>query len=124
MNPIFTCEIPGRCMVKKNTQRVFGTGKGKRVRYSDQYNFWERVAQLTLAKRRVPLIEAHIEVHFHFYFKNHRAEPDVSNLIEGPQDVLTKMGIIKDDRIIQKVVAEKHFDDPVEKTEIIIFPYK
>lgn len=124
MSPIFTCEIPGRCMVKKNTQRVVGYGKQKRARYSDQYNFWERVAELTLAKRRVPLIEAEIEVHFQFHFKNHRAEPDVSNLIEGPQDVLTKMGIIKDDRIIQKVVAEKLFDTQEEKTSIQIFPYK
>ncbi len=124
MSPIFVCEIPGRCMVKKNTQRVVGYGSKKRAKYSQQFLFWQRVAELTLAKRRVPMITEKIEFHIQFYFKNRRAEPDVSNLVEGPQDVLTKMGIIKDDRIIQRLVAEKIFDTGDEKTAIQIFHYK
>lgn len=124
MKPLFACEIPGRCFVKKNTKRVVGHGKGKRAIYSERFLFWEKVAQITLAKFQASKIAFPIELHLVFHFKNRRAEPDVSNLVEGPQDVLKKMGIIADDKLVHRLVAEKVFGDHVEKTEVRIFPYK
>lgn len=120
---LFHCVIPGRCYVKKNTKRVYGSGRRKRVVYSEQFQFWEKVAELTLLKARSATITEPVELCITFHFKTHRAEPDVSNLVEGPQDVLEKVGIIKNDKIIQRVVAEKLFGTDYEKTTIEIFEY-
>lgn len=120
-NPIAVFNVPGRPMVKKNTQRVFGVGSKKRAVYSPQYRFWRSVAILIMKKQ--PLnIQTPIELRIKFNFKNRKAEPDVSNLIEGPQDVLKEAGVIADDKLVMRIVAEKCFKG-VEETIVEIYPF-
>lgn len=117
---LFSATILGRPIVKKNTARRYR----RIVCYSPKFIQWEKQALLQLGKLRKinPLIDFPIEARFRFYFTNKMAEPDVSNLIEGPQDLLKKAGIISDDRIIQRVTGEKYFGQEA-RTEIEIYKY-
>lgn len=117
---IFNIVIPGRPIVKKNTQRIVGYGKKRRAIYSPLYTAWERGALLIFKmKDDLPFIDFNVMAEFSFYFENHSAEPDTSNLIEGPQDLLKKAGVISDDKIIKRVLAEKFFGE-TPRTEIRI----
>lgn len=124
MKLLFKCTIPGRPIVKKNTQRIFGSGRMKRAVYSPKYTQWEKNAiAALLCANKGPLISCPLEARFKFYFVNHQAEPDASNLIEGPQDALKKAGVISDDRIIQRVTAEKFFGG-MAMTEIELYEFE
>lgn len=46
---------------------------------------------------------------FYFHFLNRQSESDTSNCIEGPADVLTRAGVIKDDKLIVALYAQKEF---------------
>jgi Holliday junction resolvase RusA-like endonuclease len=123
---LFACTIPGRPIVKKNTQRVVGLrGGGRRVIYSANYTKWANAACTAVERSREanssPIRQPIIGV-FRFYFKNYASEPDVSNLIEGPQDILTKCRVIDDDKLFRRVVAEKFFgEEPRVEIEIYNF---
>lgn len=124
--PLFTCTIPGRPIVKKNTQRVVGLrGGSRRVVYSANYTKWANAACTAVYGSLIvnrATIRHPITGVFRFYFKNYASEPDVSNLIEGPQDILTKCGVIEDDKLIKRVIAEKFFGHE-PRVEIELYEY-
>lgn len=106
---LFKVEIPGRVPVKKNTARHYRHG----VVYTKAYQNWEMLACGIIRKVGIPnSISEYCEARFLFYLKNHQWEPDVSNVCEGPQDVLETCGILCNDKLIKRVIAEKFFDDP------------
>jgi Holliday junction resolvase RusA-like endonuclease len=107
-NPLFVCSIPGRPIVKKNTQRVVGFGRAKRVIYSPRYRAWECGA-IAACKRSIStaLLCDPLTAVFRFYFANRQSLPDTSNLIEGIQDVLKKSQVIEDDGLIHRILAER-----------------
>ena len=108
--------LPGRCIVKKNTKRFVGHG---RVIYSPSFRIWNAQAILALRKqwRNKPPLDTPLEMTIRFYFENHQAEADVSNLIEGPQDALKEAGVIVDDKLIYALYAGKIFGEAA-RTEI------
>lgn len=120
--------IPGRPIVKKNTQRIVGSGKARRRILSPKYLAWEQSAMLNamaVLKRSFKghLVDYPIRLLLKFYFADRQAEADVSNLVEGPQDLLVKLGVLKDDRLVHELRAFKFFGhDP--RTEISIFKYQ
>lgn len=121
---LFSCTIPSRCVVKKNTQRVVGVGRRKRVIYSPQFSVWENEAiiAMRMAHRADPISDL-IKLVIRFYFKNYHAEADTSNLLEGPNDCFKKAGVILDDKLIRKIEAEKFFGyEP--RTEIELYKYE
>lgn len=74
------------------------------------------------ARLRACLIDFPIEVHFKFYFANRQGEADLSNMLSGPEDLMQRLGVITNDRLIMRIVAEKFFGhDP--RTEIEIFKH-
>lgn len=119
---VFKAEVPGRPPSKKNTKKVFKRHGHTVVVYSQAFKLWEKVALLCLAQAKVgkPKITKPLAAKFIFHFKNRHAEADVSNLIEAPQDALTKAQVISDDKIIHIVQGEKIFDG-TEKTIIELF---
>lgn len=122
---IFRCEIPGRCMVSKNTARVVrGRGRTREIK-SPQYLAWaaNAMAAITKARHHAPTVTKPVSLHITFYLANRAAEPDVSNLVEGPQDLLVKCGVLADDRLVHEVVARKVFARPA-RTIIEISSYQ
>lgn len=120
---LFECVIMSRPPVKKNTQRIFGTGRRKRAVYSIQYITWknEAICHLRAARLRDP-IEVPVILCLKFFFQNRASEADVSNLVEAPQDVLVEAGILKDDRLVRQLIAEKVFNEE-PRTEITILEF-
>ena len=113
MKPIYSCYVPGRPPSKKNTKKVYRRFGKTMVVYTKLFLAWEQTALVYMKQAMInrKLIDKPIEAKFIFEFKNHKAEPDTSNLIEAPQDALTKAGVISDDKIIQVVHAKKTFGD-------------
>lgn len=108
---LFICKIEGRPYIKKNTARHYRFG----VVYSKQYKAWEKIAIIAINKAKLEYpttIDYPVTAVFRFSFLNHQAEPDISNICEGIQDTLEKCGVIKNDRLIYKLVATKHFGIP------------
>jgi Holliday junction resolvase RusA-like endonuclease len=122
-NPVFSCEIPGRPISKKNTKKVVKRHGLSLVIYSPQFRQWERDALLILKRlaQGRELLTCKLEAHFVFKFVNHRSEADVSNLIEAPQDALEKACIIKNDRLIHVVRARKEFGFLQDSTVIELY---
>lgn len=119
---MFECEIPGRVGIKKNAKRAFARYGRVIVLPSERYSAWEKMAQLYVIKamqnkvggvlvqsNKVFPIEDELHAEYEFYFKNYQAEADVSNCIEGPQDLMQKVGVIADDKQIQSLSAVKYF---------------
>lgn len=118
---LFRCELPGRPIVKKNTQRLVGVGKARRRICAPQYVQWEQNAMASLLNgKSIALIKGSLFANYVFHFRNKQSEADVSNLCEAPGDVLQKCGVIKDDRQIVRMAAEKVFDGQ-EKTVIELY---
>jgi Holliday junction resolvase RusA-like endonuclease len=122
--PLFSAVIPGRCIVKKNGQRVYGRGRGKRVVYTPKFLEWQsRAMVILLGPLKSILIDGQVTAHFRFYFANRASEADVSNLVEGPQDALVKAGVLKDDKLVMRIIAEKFFGHEA-RVEIDLYPYE
>jgi Holliday junction resolvase RusA-like endonuclease len=107
METLFKVFIPGRPIIKKNTQKVVRLKNGRRVKIdSPRYKTWKHQASAyikqALLKHNINApLSTDLQLTAIFHFKNRQAEPDLSNLYEGIQDLLQEMGVIKDDKLIQ-----------------------
>lgn len=120
---MFKCFIPGRPIVKKNTQRVVGVGRSKRVIYSPKFLAWEQQALFSIKQAHTNkfIFSEEISAEYTFIFKNKQGEADVSNLVEGVSDALQKAGVIVDDKQIVKLTAYKQFSEDQEPgTHLVI----
>lgn len=117
---VFCATIPGRVFVKKNTQRVVGLGRSKRAIYSKQFMAWQNAALCFLSGARLAdPVDVPVILWLKFFFQHRGAEADVSNLVEGVQDVLVTAQILEDDKLVHKLIAEKHFgEEPRVEIEI------
>ena len=90
--------IPGQVIAKKNSQRVVKLGRVRAIRPSKAYDAWEEVALQELQYKRIPEWRGTYPVELRvFFFRKTKAKFDLSNMLEGVQDVLQKSGIIVDD---------------------------
>jgi Holliday junction resolvase RusA-like endonuclease len=101
---LFKCTIPGRVAIKKNSlQRRYSFAKQRTVTMaSDRYLDWAEMASLHIrqAMRGARTIVVPVNIKMLFYFLNHSSEADLSNLYQGPEDILQEMGVIKNDKLI------------------------
>lgn len=119
---LFEVTIPGRVGIKKNGRRHIG--KGRNIP-SSRYMKWEKSAVPAVMKAFLKFrphlpIKLPCRAEFEFYFKNHQHECDTSNCIEGPQDLLQKMRVIENDKLITSLTASKFFAEG-EKTVVRIY---
>lgn len=124
MEQLFSIFIPGRPVSKKNTQRVVRRHGLTLVVYSKQFKDWEKEALLLLRndwKGSAPISEPmHIDLVFNL---PDRRQCDVSNLLEAPQDALTKAGVIKDDSLFRSVTAKKNLATQPTGTTITLYKF-
>lgn len=110
MKLLYRCEIPGRPIVKKNTQRTVGRGRATRRISTPRYTRWEFDAMAVCQRSfKGQLLQGPMFAKYYFHFENRQAEADVSNLCEAPGDLLKKAGVIKDDRLLVSIYAQKEF---------------
>lgn len=123
-DPLFKVTVFGRPIVKKNTQRVIGFGRSRRVIYSKKYLEWADEATLACLEARDgrDSINGLLFAKIVFYFKNFAAESDLSNCIEGIQDILQSTGVICNDKFIRQILTSKHFGQE-PRTEVELYPY-
>lgn len=110
MNKIlFEVNIPGRVRIKKNGRRHIGHGKNVP---SLLYVNWERLSAIYVLRamksfqENLP-IKTRCRAEFEFHFRNGQNECDTSNCVEGPQDLLQKLGVIQNDKLIVEFTAKK-----------------
>lgn len=113
MTPLFEVTIPSRVGIKKNSKRMIFKKGRPRVLSSVNYLNWEKHAAVFIRQAMQKFsglpIKDYCRAEFVFYFKNHHAEIDISNALQGPEDLLEKLGVIENDRLIQEVFARKVF---------------
>lgn len=78
--------------------------KGKRFKTNDCKHYEECLFYL-LPKRE--MIKGKIHISYKFFLKNHKMI-DIDNLVKVLQDILVKKRYIEDDRMIYRMVVEKH----------------
>lgn len=106
---LFEVKIPGRVRIKKNGRRHIG--KGKNIP-SALYVVWEKNSAIDVL-RAIPAYRKNLPIkepcraEFEFHFKNFQNEADTSNCVEGPQDLLQKVGVIENDKLIVEFTAKK-----------------
>jgi Holliday junction resolvase RusA-like endonuclease len=92
--------IQGDAIAKKNSQRVVRFGKGRNTRHSIRaskaYEIWEKQAlsQLFGVGEYTGPYPAEMRI---FFYRKTKRKFDLSNMLEGTQDVLQKAGVIIDD---------------------------
>lgn len=106
---LFEVNIPGRVRIKKNGRRYIG--KGKNIP-SALYVSWEKVSAVyvlrAMASFRQNLpIKKRCRAEFEFHFRNLQNECDTSNCVEGPQDLLQKLKVIENDKLVVEFTAKK-----------------
>lgn len=106
---IFEVKIPGRVRIKKNGRRSIG--KGKNIP-SALFMAWERNSSIDVLRampafRQYLPIKVYCRAEFEFHFKNFQNEADTSNCVEGPQDLLQKLRVLENDRLIVEFNAKK-----------------
>lgn len=139
---LFHCSIPVESHItKKNGRPVFvnpRTGKafmGKTYALTKAekhmfIHFRNKANEMKIDKpfdcRIWFMAHFHIEQSRYFTKKNeiNKKIPDLSNLYELPQDVLTKAGIISDDTLIDSHDGSRRLPSDSNKLEIFLFRYR
>lgn len=127
--------IPGNAVAKKNSQRVVRFGKGKNARYSIRpskaYDAWEKEALQNLMIEGTEPYKGPYPAEMRiFFYRKTLAKFDLSNMLEGTQDVLQKAGVILDDSMKHIIpVIDKRgsrygwdIDRDCPRVEVVITP--
>lgn len=122
--PVVTLTIPGRVISLKNSKRIVCRGRYPKVLPSERYAKWAADSMAHLKRSfKGQLVDYPCEVHARFYFANRANEADLSNMIQGPEDILQTLGILKDDKLIMREVTEKFFGHEA-RVELEIYRYE
>lgn len=93
--------------------------QGRRFKTKDYKEYEEECLWLLKGWQKT---EGYVEVEYKFYLKNYKAS-DVGNLEKPLSDIITKAGLIEDDRYIKKMTIEK-FKSEQSYIEIKIKSYE
>lgn len=112
LNLVFSVEIPGRVGIKKNNRRIYRAGGRTVSSPSSKFKSWESRSMPSVLKARQEFyeflpIKEKVFAYYEFHFKNNQGLPDVSNCIEGPQDLLESLGVIENDKLIEHLEARR-----------------
>lgn len=95
--------------------------QGRRFK-TPKYEAYEKELFFLLSKEdRTTPIEGMVMIHYRFFFKNHKAR-DFDNPVKPLQDILVKIGVLKDDRYIYRALIDK-IPSETDRIEIDIYPY-
>jgi Holliday junction resolvase RusA-like endonuclease len=122
---LFTCTIPGRAGIKKNSKRLIRRGSRMIPISSAEYMQWEKLALFHVKQESVKLastISFPVTLNCRFWFENHKNECDLDNLFGGVLDVLQSAEVIANDRLVHSITGQKLFgSEPRVEIEITEF---
>lgn len=130
VSDLIVIELTGRVGIKKNS-RTISTVRGKPVsRVSAPYARWVASVAPELHNQKIALMKAGVQLPLKgylvltadFYLANRQHEPDLSNMLEGPQDLFQAQGIIENDRQIVAIRCRKFVGDGVDRAVFTIGP--
>ena len=111
--------LPGSIRSKKNSKRIFSTGRFKRVLPSRAYCDWEARARAVILKNAmVQPLTCPVSIEAHIYYRGQ--QPDLSGCLESIGDCLE--GIIwENDKQIESWDGSRLYHDKENpRTEIIV----
>lgn len=131
MKPDFKVSFPVEYHVsKKNNRPIFGRGEKKWIGKSDRLKkaeaFLTLIFKSVVARSSTAPLKGDIHATFRFYFKDyftkdgHRSKrlPDLSNLIQLPEDCLQTAGVIENDTDIVSLDGSGRFPGDDNRLEI------
>ena len=112
--------IPGTIRIKKNSRRIYGFGKFKKVLPSKAYMEWESQARARFVMEhfQFPVIDSFCHVEVTAYFKG--PEPDLSGILESVGDCLQGLAWEDDSLIFSWDGSRKYHNKDNARTEIIV----
>ena len=102
-----TIEIPGNAIAKKNSQMAIRMGNRNMIIPSKAYQKWEKMAVRHLKGAGLVYGGEYPAVLTFYHYRKTLAAFDLSNMLEGVQDVLQKVGIIAEDNMNHIIPAIK-----------------
>jgi hypothetical protein len=123
-----TISIPGNAIAKKNSQVAIRMGKRNMIIPSKAYKKWEKMAVAHLNGSGLVYDGEYPAVLTFYHYRKTLATFDLSNMLEGVQDVFQTVGIIAEDNMLHIIPAikgvgwEKDKDNP--RVMITIESYK
>lgn len=123
MTLLFTVTIPGRVAILKSRKKLVRVGNRMIPVSSDAYKIWEAVALVNVRQAwgGKPPITVPVIAEMHFYFENKRGKADLSNCLQGPEDVLQKAGVLFDDSLIEGHDGSRRHFGYEPRTEIKLY---
>lgn len=126
---LFHARIPGRPRVKKNnTRQLVNKKTGRRwTAPSARYSNWASFAALFI-NRASPSkpIDIPVDLTIKAYFADHAHEQDITNSIQGIEDLLQECGVLQNDKLIYGLGSTRKIFDSTEaeRVEITLTPHK
>lgn len=116
---------------KKNNRPIFNAGKnpfiGKSQKLRDAELHMTARLKMHMRSLNIQTIHQDVEVTFTFYFANYYVDgrrskriPDLSNLIQLPEDCLVQAGILGDDQQIASYDGTRRVPSDRNEIEIVI----
>lgn len=132
---LFKAIVEGRPGIKKNGKSVFVKNGRAIITTSRNYKDFEKQATLCLLQQKARTLldlpfRFPLNVCFKFYCPSHQYEFDLSNAVQGLEDILQKIGIIEDDKLIysldgsRKIFGADRFYTEIEITAHDLGPLK
>lgn len=99
---VFQCFIPGRIGIKKNGRRLSMRQGRMTNRPSQNYEFWASNASWYIRKAMNGMdpIDYRVNLRALVCLADKKNEPDLSNAIQGAEDLLEELGVLTNDRLI------------------------
>lgn len=111
--------LPGSIRSKKNSKRIFSSGRFKRVLPSLAYCEWEnRAREYVLIYQKLTLLACPVQVEAHIYYSGQ--QPDLSGCLESIGDCLEGYVWENDKQIVSWDGSRLHHDLKNPRTELLI----
>jgi len=111
--------LPGSIRSKKNSKRIYGFGKFKKVLPSEAYLAWEEEARRAVVSQLscdFKLITGEISINAQIYYKGQR--PDLSGCLESIGDAMEGILYENDKQIVSWDGSRLHHDLINPRTEL------
>jgi len=110
--------IVGDIPSKSNSYELIKMGKRCAMKKSDAMTAYEKCFAQQILRKHKANFEVPVEVRLDVFFKDRRK--DLDGAFKGVFDCMQRGGIIKNDRLVERIVAERHIDKKMPRVKISV----